>query len=392
MNKKFFIIGGLAVILLLLGVWVYLLVYGAPASSDDIFANLGSEGEVAEEVAGNPLPIVEEEPVVNVAASRLRQLTTGPVAGYQEVQISTTTPALLYYVEMGTGHVYTINTESGESIRVSATTFPQTLTAEISNNGLYYAFLAAGVTKSTPFTVGTLSTSTQSITKSYEGTATDVAFNDQSELYILSRTGDTASAVTYNLNSNSSTPLFTLPFLEASVDWGKVSGDSHLVYPKPAEAFEGQPYEVTGNDFIRLPIQGLGFAALRSGDITLFNKINERRLQSYLYVNSADYSESLNSVVLVEKCTAVADEGIFICAQDRSKTNLRSQDSWYTGEISFSDSVWMLDGNTFTGELLFDGMEESGRQLDIIKLGLNSTREVLYFINKLDNTLWMYEL
>lgn len=392
MNKKFFIIGGLAVILLLLGVWVYLLVYGAPESAEDIFADLGTEGGVAEEGVVDFTPVVEEEPLVNVAASRLRQLTTGPVAGYKEVQVSTTTPALLYYVEMGTGHVYTINTESGETIRVSATTFPQTLTAEISNNGLHYAFLSAGATKSAPLSIGTISTSTQSITRSFEGTATDIKFNDQSELYILSRNGDTSSAATHSLQSNSSSPLFTIPFLEAVVDWGNVKGGSHLVYPKPAEAFEGQLYEVSENSFVRLPIQGLGFAAIKSGDITLYNVIKDKRLQSYLYVNSVGYTEALDSVVLVDKCTAVEEEGVFICAQDRSKTNLRSQDSWYTGEISFSDSVWMLDGNSFTGELLFDGMEESGRQLDIIKLGLNSNREVLYFINKLDNTLWMYEL
>lgn len=392
MNKKFFIIGGLAVILLLLGVWVYLLVYGAPASSDDIFANLGTEGEVAEEGAGNPLPIVEEEPVVNVAASRLRQLTTGPVAGYKEVQVSTATPALLYYVEMGTGHVYTINTESGESIRVSATTFPQTLTAEISNNGRHYAFLGASATKSAPLTVGTLTTSTQSITKSYEGTATDVAFNDQSELYILSRTADSSSAVTYNLNSNSSTPLFTLPFLEALVEWGEVSSDSHIVYPKPASALEGQLYSVKNGVLNRLSVNGLGLTARISGGVILYNEIEGGRLTSHFYDSALEVSDPLDSPVLTEKCAPGPESGMFICAQDRSKTTLRNQDTWYTGEISFSDSVWMLDGNTFTGELLFDGMEESGRQLDIIKLGLNSTREVLYFINKLDNTLWMYEL
>src|SRR3989344_796590 len=93
MNKKFFIIGGLAVILLLLGVWVYLLVYGAPATTDDIFANLGTEGEVTEGDIVVPPAVIEESPVVNVDAGRLRQLTTGPVAGFREVQLSTTTTA-----------------------------------------------------------------------------------------------------------------------------------------------------------------------------------------------------------------------------------------------------------------------------------------------------------
>jgi len=392
MNKKFFIIGGLAVILLLLGVWAYLLVYGAPATTDDIFANLGTEGEVTEEGAILPPIEVEEAPVVNVDAGRLRQLTTGPVAGFREVQLSTTTPAVLYYVEMGTGHVYTINTQSGETLRVSATTFPQTVAAEISNTGLYYAMRGASATKLMPLTVGALSTSTISITRLYEGNAFDAAFNDNDELYILNRDGDSSSAVTYSPQSNSSTPLFTLPFLEASVEWGSRRGDSHLVYPKPASALEGQLYEVSGSALTRLPIQGLGLTARESGDITLYNIIEGQRLKSYFFNNSIGVSQPLDSAVLVEKCLGVEDEGIFICAQDSSKTNLRDQEDWYTGEITFSDSVWLLDGNSLTGELLFDALEESGRQLDVINLDLNDTGEVLYFINKLDNTLWMYEL
>jgi hypothetical protein len=375
-----------------MGVWAYLLVFGAPSTTDDVFANLGSGGGVVEEGEMLPPVVVEEVPLVNVAASRLRQLTTSPVAGFKEVMISTTTPALLYYVEMGTGHVYTINTASGESIRVSATTFPQTVDADISKDGRYYAFRSASASKSAPLTVGTLSTSTVSITRSYEGTALDVAFNDQNELYILNRDGDTSSAVTYSLQSNSSAPLFTLPFLEATVDWGSTKSGPHLVYPKPATSLEGQLYRVEGNSFIRLPIQGLGLTAIQSGNKILYNVIKNQRLQSYFFINSIKVSESLDSPVLVEKCIGVADEGVFICAQDGSKTNLRNQDTWYTGELIFSDSVWILDSNSFTGELLFNSFEETGRTLDIIKLGLNQTGEVLYFINKLDNTLWMYEL
>jgi hypothetical protein len=392
MNKKFFIIGGLAVILLLLGVWAYLLVYGAPTSTDDVFANLGTGGEVSREEVAVPLPVIEEKPVVNIAAGRLRQLTTGPVAGFKEVSISTSTPNLLHYVEMGTGHVYTINTQSGESTRISATTFPQTVVAEISNDGRYYAFLGASATKVAPLTIGSIATATVSITKSYEGTASAVAFNDAGSLYIMSREGDVSSAVTYTVESNSSAPLFTLPFLEATVQWNKERGGAHLVYPKPAATLEGQLYRVTGTSFTRLPIQGLGLTAIQSGDVTLYTVVENRRLISYFYHSQLNLSDPLNSPVLTEKCVSLSNEGSFICAQDRSQTNLRSQDTWYTGEVTFSDTVWLLDGNTLTGELLFDGLEESGRQLDMIELTLNPTGEVLYFINKLDNTLWMYEL
>jgi hypothetical protein len=392
MNKKFFIFGGLAVVLLLLGVWGYLMVYGAPTSTNDMFADLGSEGGAAEE--GSilpPPPVVEEAPVVNVSASRLRQLTTGPVAGFSGVQTSTSTPELVYYVEMGTGHVYTIDVESGETIRVSATTFPQTIRAEISNSGRHYAFVGASASKSAPLAIGTLSTSTVSIELAYEGYATDAAFNNDEELYITDRNGDSTVATVFNPSIGSMTPLFTLPFLEATIDWAERSSGTHLFYPKPASSLEGQAYEITGGVFTRLPISGLGFTAKQSGDIVHYNVIEGKRLQSYFHSKSIGFNSRLDSAVLVEKCLST-DDGSFICAQDSSQTNLRNQDTWYTGEISFSDSVWFLNGTTLTGELLFDAYKESGRKLDIIELARSTSGEMLYFINKLDNTLWMYEL
>lgn len=392
MNKKLFIIGGVSVILILLGVWGYLMVYGGPANPEGVFANLGTNGELTE---GGNMPeqaVVTEVPVVDTKAEKLRQLTTGPVAGFKEVQLSTTTPAVLYYVEMGTGHVFTINTDSGEEVRISGTTYPNTLTAEISNNGLYYGFLGMSATKEFPLTVGILSTTTNVMKNSYVGVSSDISFNEQNELYILSRKADNSSASLYNVKSETMTPLFTLPFLEASIDWGNTKSGPHYTYPKPAAALEGQLYEVLGNTLKRLPIEGNSLTAITSGDITLYNKVESKRLNSYFRVNSADVTQPLDSPVFVEKCFAAATEGQFICAQNSTEITIRNQESWYSGEESFSDSVWLLDGNTFTGELLFNGLEESGRQLDIIKLDLSESGKVLYFINKIDNTLWMYEL
>jgi hypothetical protein len=52
----------------------------------------------------------------------------------------------------------------------------------------------------------------------------------------------------------------------------------------------------------------------------------------------------------------------------------------------------MID--TFTGEveLVSDFTYASGRNIDIAQIGIDTEGERLYFINKNDNTLWMYTL
>jgi hypothetical protein len=39
-----------------------------------------------------------------------------------------------------------------------------------------------------------------------------------------------------------------------------------------------------------------------------------------------------------------------------------------------------------------DLFAESGRQIDVLKIGIDPLDTYLYFINKNDNTLWIYEI
>src|SRR6056297_1164176 len=112
MKRPVFIIIGIILVIVLIAVWIYVLFVGTPTSIDEQFAEFGF-GETVEPI--NPEPVVEPqpEPVVDIATDqRLRQLTTRPVAGFAEIQVSTSSAPAVVYMEVGTGHIFSIDLTS----------------------------------------------------------------------------------------------------------------------------------------------------------------------------------------------------------------------------------------------------------------------------------------
>jgi hypothetical protein len=95
MKKSLLITIGILTLLIVIGIWAYLFMYGAPKNADEVFARFGIGGN--EEIIPVPLEDTridvtsESEPNV---PKRLRQLTTRPVAGaafdLDGIRISTT--------------------------------------------------------------------------------------------------------------------------------------------------------------------------------------------------------------------------------------------------------------------------------------------------------------
>jgi hypothetical protein len=96
---------------------------------------------------------------------------------------------------------------------------------------------------------------------------------------------------------------------------------------------------------------------------------------------------SLNT--LPEKCVwSKTSENIY-CAVPKIIESGLYPDSWYQGEVSFSDQFWKIDvlnGNTTL--LLDPAREEGGGEIDGVKLALDGNENFLFFINKKDSFLW----
>ncbi len=66
-------------------------------------------------------------------------------------------------------------------------------------------------------------------------------------------------------------------------------------------------------------------------------------------------------------------------------------DDWYKGVVSYTDSIVSIDIETGNTTSLIDLLNESGREVDVYKIGKNSGSTKIYMVNKNDNTLWLYD-
>ncbi|MCB9810742.1 MAG: hypothetical protein H6779_02845 [Candidatus Nomurabacteria bacterium] len=397
MNKPIFIIVGAIIIFILIIIWAYLLFFGTPKSADDIYANfgLGSE-EVIDNNQGQNLE--EETPIVNTNRPKLRQLTTKMVAGWGEIDQGTTTTELptIYYVEMGTGHIYSLNLETGEEARVSGTTIVGATTAMVSPAGDYVVMGTPGNSKNTTLTVGEISTSSDLTTEQITTSADSFTLsNDGQELLYSVKESTGLTGHSYNLKTETDKTIFDLPISEAIIEWGSDSSATHYMYPKPASILEGYLAEIKAGKINRLPADGAGFTALANNKIIAYSKNTGTEYRAFIYNRESNTEANFPLPVsfLPEKCITAENTSNFICAYDSSTNqSINLPDSWYQGETNFKDSLWLISSTDLTANLLVDTFTESQREIDVTNLGIGSSEKAVYFINKNDNTLWMYEL
>jgi hypothetical protein len=366
--------------------------FGTPTSVDEQFGDFGFE-DTTDTNYQEPVVEPEAEPVVDVeTAQRLRQLTTQPVAGFAEVQVSTSTPREVLYMEVGTGHIYSINLTTGSEERISATTIPGAQRAEFSENG-QYVMIQSGFGSQKEFVVGEISraSSTLSNTELAEPITSFSSTNDNRFLYSIQTNTSTIGKV-FNPAEFTNETLFTLPFRESSVAWGSDVTDSHYVYPKTTRQLESFLYRVKNGAVTRLPVDGYGMSALGNNNSVFYSKQERGSYQSYFYDINSGAENSVPLVQIPEKC--VMGEGelpITICANTEYEFSHQLPDSWYTGGMASADSLWEISSDGNNARFLVDPEHESGRKLDITRLRITDDAFNLYFTNQTDQTLWVYE-
>ena len=83
---------------------------------------------------------------------------------------------------------------------------------------------------------------------------------------------------------------------------------------------------------------------------------------------------------------------VVYCGYELTSYDSNFPDNWYRGEQTFTDNIWSINLTTLSATQLVVPEKETGRQLDIIDLYNSPDGKMLYFRNKNDNTLWMYEI
>jgi hypothetical protein len=399
MNRLTLIIIGVLLIVILLAIWLYVLFFNNPQNNTNIFTDLNFNDTADTTIVNNNNDDdTIDQPVVDVTGSeRLRQLTTKPVVGYQEVlRNASSTPEILY-IESGTGHIFSIDSNTGVEIRLSGTTFKESRVGAITQNGRF-VMIQSGSGSNKEFKVGEMDQENESGMLSpkvlYENIITFKATTDNNFLYAV-QTTNSIIAKHYRPISDTSETLFTIPFREGTIKWGDTSLETHYAYPKTNSKLPGFIYKIKNGQTTRLPIDGFGVSGQGSESLTLYSKQLDNVYKTFIYNIESDTTESVPMSIIPTKCISLhKTSSKLICGQSITTYGNDVPDAWYKGTVSYTDDLWEveIDSLGLSMKLLVSPEYTVGRQLDMVNLSVNNNDSNIYFLNKNDQTLWLYEL
>ena len=401
MKKTILIIGGILFILVLLGIWLYLLFFGAPESVDDVFSDFsfGGDAPVAEPVPeDDDGDLVEEESTVEASETErnpLRQITTEPVAGFQMVVgpgAGTSSPATreVIYIEAGTGHVYTYDVNTSEQERLVNETLPQTRSAHVSPDGAYVLIERSNVVRI--HNLQSNGTSTAPETLEITGSNMNIT-NDNHLVYTTTENGQ-GIGVALNLDTQSSRTLFTTPMRQIAVSWGSGSTDDHIVYPRPASGLPGYAYLASGSNLERLQIQGNALNLIHNDEYIAYSYISDAQNPSnrtgVLYNrNTRDQTRAIMPFNQ-NKCSFSHSQPSEIWCGFNQGENIALND-WYKGLERHNDGLWVENIESGGARYSVNIQRQSGRMVDVDNMYINPDTADVLFRNKRDGTLWIYE-
>jgi len=392
MKRTILIVSGVAVVLLLIGVWAYILFTGT--TSETVSFNDFGFGDTTDPTV--LLPLIEEtepDPVAGGQSERLRQLTTKPVVGFAEIlPTSTTSPVVVYHVEAGTGHIFSLDLDTREERRVSATTIPLATKAVLTPNGQHVLIQSdTGVRAS--FVIGTLSTSSDRMSNiPLDESIVSFAATLENQFVYAVTAGDTLVAKLYEPATGSVTTLFTIPFREATISWHHTAAGPHIVYPKATSRLEGYVYSYTNGVVSRLNASGYGLSAVGSASAIIYGSFDGEAYTSYSVGNDALVSVATPITLIPEKCRFTnTNSTVALCGVSFDPLPHLMPDPWYRGDVILNDSLWEYNTVSRSARLLVSPETATGRQVDLINPQLDSTDSHFYFQNKVDDTLWLYE-
>jgi hypothetical protein len=386
MKRSYFIIGGGIILAILIGFWVYSFLYGSPENEESFFTNLGIFGQDTSEPFVPP-PVTDEVPLVDVENDPLRQLTTKPVVGMR--LLTSGSSSVMRYVEAGTGHIYDIDLSTGGEERISNISVPVASEAVVSPRGDYVA-VRSGYNNQNELVLINLTDRTNPSSIVLPNQVESFAFGFNNELLFTEFNLGQTEGKGYLPSTKATRRLFTAPFTAHNMAWSNSSTSNHIIFTKPAASQLGYAYEISANGLVRLPQSGFGLAVTQSNGIRF---IGQQRNGSYaaLMVGKDGQADISPGATIPDKCTAgIRRDDTYFCAGPAAVEDRNFPDTWYKGTVLLDDYLWEVRPGGST--VLNYPMRTIGRSLDIVDLSLSPDETMLYFRNKTDRTLWLYEI
>jgi len=335
----------------------------------------------------------------------LTQLTKNAISG---AAYYGTTTAL--YMEKITGHIYKINLDGTNKIRLSNATVPKSFEAKWSykSDKMVVRYFEDPASESIKLTVKTFLASIGHLLKATStseaelkglalpSTISEVAVSSaEDKIFYLNDLGNNSvEGVVADFSNKNQKKIFELPFGEFNISWP--TKDNIALLTKPSAKADGHLYFLNSKTGtltkILGEIKGLTANVSPGGEKIVFSGVGRGGMESKIYDLKSNIISELGFATLADKCVWGKKNNppvgrMVYCAVPARISGSNQPDDWYQGVVSFDDGFWSK--NITTGE---SGSLLSPFGADIMNIFINDDESYLIFTDKNDGTLWSLKL
>lgn len=218
---------------------------------------------------------------------------------------------------------------------------------------------------------------------------------DKENFFYLALNGDRVLGIVSDFDSGDKKQVLKSFFTEWLSQW--IDNKDILLTTKASGLAPGFAYILDSKtktlEKVMGDVAGLTTLAAPSGDTILFSRsTTDSFLTGILNIEDGYEMIDLEVATLPEKCVFASSPLALYCAVPESIPTETYPDAWYQGLVSFSDSLWKIDPETGTADLITSLSGEAKEPIDAVDLKINKEESFITFINKNDSTLWSYEI
>lgn len=396
MNKRFLIILGIIIGLIIVGLIVFWIFY--PEKTEESITTgfglfpgggerIGAQPPAAGPGAGPPtIEAPQQKPLI--------QITQKAVSG------ATFTNGMVRYVEKATGNIYDISLEGSTSTKISSTAIPGIFEVHWSPDGKqavvrYTEKNESGIEEPTRnFSITSIDATSASAKGVFllSSIKTMASSPKESKIFYLASLDDTNLGITASFSDKSQRQVISTSFGEWLASWPSERVISLLT--KPSGNVKGYLYKLdpVSGSFEKVLGDINGLTALWSSDgaYVLYGESGYSGLETNVYNIKNKSVADFSLTTLPEKCVwSKINKAIVYCGVPSALPAAKYPDDWYQGLISFRDKLWKIDVLKGTTEIIPFSAE---MDFDIINPFFNKNEDRLFFQNKYDGTLWSLKL
>ncbi len=401
MKKRILLIVSILIVIAGLAVGAYFLFFssgsvGLTAGTPNPFSGAGDRQPQTNTVAG---PV---EGAGTVVAPRLTRITAGPVAmgsvalAVLPASMGSTSDDLgdteIRYIERQSGNVYSFRLHDRVLTRIGNKTLPGVQEAVWLPDGSN-AFARFVTSEEGVDTVATYALPAEGGEGYFlESGVSSVGVTGSSSVYTLLPRSNGSVATIASIAGTGARTLFTSPLRSLTL---RPLGANFIATTKASSEISGYAFSVSNKTGVFTRILGP-----YTGLSTLPNPTGSRVLFSYVYLGKVfaavlDVDKrtvtQLPVTTLAEKCAWAPNGTTLYCGVPVALPKTLP-DAWYQGAEPLSDRLWGIDLNTRLATLITDPTTVASITIDMVSLTVDPATDAVVFTNKLDGSLWAYDL